>query len=131
MTRFLKIATSGILLLTFTLFNVGVPVVVYLCPLMSTESPVCDLSPAKGTDRPSITNQVPDCCAKIIVAERKTTPFEKVRSEFRINPQAVALEPVAASNKILSSALIFAPISDTGPPGTSQPLFLLNSSLLI
>lgn len=131
MTRILKITTAGSLLFAFTLFNVGMPVVIYLCPLMSAESPVCDLSPAKATDRPSVTNQVPACCAKIIVAERKTTPFVEVHGEFRGNLQTVVLEVIPVSNEIPSPASIFALISDSGSPGPPQPLFLLNSSLLI
>ena len=131
MTRFLKITTAGSLLFAFTLFNAGMPVVSYLCPLMSAESPACDLSPAKATDRPSVTNQVPACCEKIIVAERKTTPFVKVHAEFRGSLQTVVLEAIPVSDEISSPASFFSLISDTGPPGPPQPLFLLNSSLLI
>lgn len=131
-TRFLQISISGVLLSAFLVFNVGVPVAMYLCPLMSAETPVCALTPPRATEKASLTNQVPDCCAKVIVAERKTIPFVKASENPFSKLPGIAFDfPILQVPETNSGGASFASPFDLPPPGSAPPLFLLHSSFLI
>ncbi|MBI3787522.1 MAG: hypothetical protein HY276_04610 [Ignavibacteriales bacterium] len=127
-----KITISIALIAVFGLFNVGVPIVKYLCPMMSMENPTCDLSTSTSDAALAFSAQTPSCCAKYIVAERNTTPFLSIE-KYSV-PQLEVLMPatVASISTIeFQSSLIFT--TDFSPPlsHSGEPLFLLNSSFLI
>ncbi len=120
-------ATLAVVILVF---NTGIPVTMYLCPMMSAENPTCSMSVPSFGDTPSITKQIPSCCAKYIVAERDSTPY--LKSE---NHQAPDLSGAIAAIDIPTSLNegYAQPVRwlDTGPPRSSPPLYLLTSTLLI
>jgi hypothetical protein len=128
MTRKASISVSVVLLAAFALFNAGMPVYFYLCPMMNDDTPMCELSPA-GADGISYTSVTPDCCAKIFVADRKTTPFLKTADSFS-GPDPAFLTPIEIT-AVDNSPYIPADAHSSSPAGESPPLFLLHSTLLI
>ncbi len=129
MNQRFTILLSLILIAVFTLFNVGLPVVNYLCPMMSSANPSCAMMPSSGGQDPAITNTLPSCCAKYIVAERNTTPFLKIQ-EAPSQLEAVTLVPAFVSPDPISAARVLLSLRDEAPP-PSAPLFILHSSFLI
>ncbi|MBI5463768.1 MAG: hypothetical protein HY966_02290 [Ignavibacteriales bacterium] len=115
------------MLLVFLTSNVGIPVVKYICPMMEEQE--CAMGDHRSANEPSINYPPSDCCAGKIVAERNTTPFLKHQSEISIGTAAIPL--IAAC---LPAPHSFSPITianESPPILDSQPLFLLNASLLI
>jgi hypothetical protein len=129
MKQYFTITISALLIAVFMLFNVGLPIVNYLCPMMSAENPTCAMMPSPGGQNAAITNIVPSCCAKYIVAERNTTPFLKIQ-EASAHLDAIALVPVAISPETLPAARLLLSVREESPPSPT-PLFILHSSLLI
>jgi hypothetical protein len=126
-----KLVTGVILIVALALFSVGLPIVTYLCPMMSSDQPICDMSvpPATGL---AVSSQTPDCCAQIIMAERNTTPYVKsdrnpIDFEKILTPVADQVVDYATTIPVASthSSLFFA------SEAPSEPLFLLYSSLLL
>jgi hypothetical protein len=104
------------------------PVYFYLCPMMSDEMPMCDVSPASANGL-SFTSITPDCCAKVFVAERKTTPFLKTAQgvpDLEWTCIAILDIPQTELETPLSASCRSFPGSAESPP-----LFLLHSALLI
>lgn len=120
---------SCLLLAAFVLFNAGMPVYLYLCPMMSPENPVCDMSPAQA-DGLSLTSIAPDCCARVFVAERITTPFVKSDSPLPDVERIQAEAPQASLLASVATGVVFADPSRS-PTDPSPPLFILHRSLLI
>jgi hypothetical protein len=127
MNKTAKIVFSSILILLFSFFSVGVPVVQYLCPMMSAENPTCDMSPVSKPGQLTISTETPSCCAKKLGAERNTTPFLKVEKAQTFSFDVISATP---ATELVSQTLS---ISSTIPSihYSSSPLFLLNSSFLI
>jgi len=71
----INILISSLMILVFTTFNVGIPIVTYLCPMMSVEHPYCEMMPPATHGVLSFTSEIPDCCTGHIIAERNTTPY--------------------------------------------------------
>lgn len=123
-------AISLLLLAALALFNVGVPVYMYLCPMMDSDTPVCAMAPAEANG-PSLTSVTPDCCAKYLVAERKTTPFVKTD----VHQPADARHLVMVAD--LAEPTLPGSIVAIGLPGTSAhsvsspPLQILHSTFLL
>ena len=125
-----KIIVAFTLAGLFTLFNVGLPIVLFVCPMMSGGQ-VCDCNMVQH-DGLAISYPMGGCCSHAVVAERNTIPFLGAEKY-----QAPASEVVL----VLSSAAIpsINPAhtaqcdnsSNTGPPPAAAPLYLLSSSLLI
>jgi hypothetical protein len=65
------------LIMAFLLFNVGLPVSMYLCPMMSPDLACCTLSSSKVDPTLSLTRQAMGCCTPVLIAERSTIPFIK------------------------------------------------------
>lgn len=127
-TKRISISVSVVLLAAFALFNVGMPVYFYLCPMMSDEVPMCDLSPADA-DGLSYTSITPDCCAKLFVAERKTTPFLKTTEGL---PDSEWECITILDDPRVNEPASLPALSHTTPSSPeSPPLFLLHSALLI
>lgn len=111
-------------------FNAGVPVTMYLCPMMSDENPTCDMSVPSFGDIPSITKQASACCAKIIIAERNSTPYLKLEDRLEGSPLLTAL-PTDAPDDLLEGHDAPLVPDDTGPPIPPLALYILHSTLLI
>lgn len=127
-TKKTSISVSIVLLAAFAVFNAGMPVYFYLCPMMSDDVPLCNLSPASA-DGLSLTSITPDCCAKIFVAERKTTPFLKTADGIP-DLDRICIATINASSALEPSRLPVSVNSVSSIP-ESPPLFLLHSALLI
>ncbi|HAL57036.1 MAG TPA: hypothetical protein DCP63_11330 [Bacteroidetes bacterium] len=127
-----KISTSLLLVAVFTLFNIGLPVVMYVCPMMEMNGPCCQSPTDGGAVSHVFSNQGGDCCASYIIAERNTNPFLSVNSYQAPHPEIMSFigAPVAAEVFLGFSSVAF---GDRSPPepSTTAPLFLLNSALLI
>jgi hypothetical protein len=122
--------TATILVLGVALYSVGVPVTVYMCPMMSADSPSCEMSVPSFGNIPSIANEAPACCAKYIVAEGHSTPYLKFENP-KDAPLSVAIIAAVQSGEPRhgwSEPLVQ---QDAGPPGSDPPLYILKSALLI
>ncbi len=129
MNQRLRITLSVVLLAAFALFNVGVPVVQYLCPMMSSDNPMCTMMPSGDSQQAAFTNVIPSCCSKYIVAERNTTPFLKIQ-DAASHADGVVLTPSLDLVEAIASHQPFAS-PHTGAFSPPSPLFILHSSLLI
>jgi hypothetical protein len=119
---------SVTLLLAFVLFNIGVPVSFYLCPMMNNNPAECPMMGDTNAAGPSIVNPIPDCCAKVVLGDRNTTPFVKAHA-----PEHEKVVSILATNVDLVQKTFVAQRSRSAviPLLHSPPVFLLNSSLLI
>ncbi len=124
-------AITIFLLLVFGTFNVGIPIVKYMCPFMSSTNPVCPMT-AERADGPAFTFEKPSCCGSYIIAERNTTPYlhvEKFKApSTEVTSLTIAVDIISlqtySSNHIV-------PANTSPPPAEEIPLFVLNSALLI
>jgi len=133
MNQRLRIFSSVVLLAAFSVFNVGMPVVQYLCPMMSSENPTCAMMLSDGGLLPAyagtaITNVIPSCCSKYIVAERNTTPFLKIQDAVSHADGVVLTSSFVSVDATTSGQHFISPIDAAASP---PPLFILHSSLLI
>ena len=130
-----NILISSLMILVFTTFNAGIPVVVSLCPMMSMENPDCEMNHPPTKDVLSFTSEIPDCCTSHIVAERNTIPYLSVE-QFKVS-HLFPLDQVAlaASDTYLahgqSSLTESSFISPSPPFSETVSLSILNSTLLI
>lgn len=125
-----KVITAS-LILVFGTFNVGIPIVKYLCPFMSSKNPVCPMA-AEHTDALAFTFEKPSCCSSYIIAERSTTPYLHVE-KFKTPSTEVAHHYIATDIIAIQaySSNHIVPANTSPPPGEDIPLFVLNSTLLI
>lgn len=133
--RILNILVSSGLILLFTTFNVGIPIVTYLCPLMNMGNPCCEMIPPANHGTLSITSEIPNCCTSHIVAERNTTPYLSVE-QFRVSHLLPLYQVAHISNdayivdgQSLLTEVSF--ISPSPPFRETVSLSILNSTLLI
>lgn len=121
---------SLILLAALALFNAGVPVYLYLCPMMDSDNTVCAMSPAE-TSGLSLTSITPDCCAKYLVAERRTTPFVKT-GDHQPQVERLQMTEFDVAQPVLSGSVgevgiqAFSALSLSSPP-----LHILHSTFLL
>jgi hypothetical protein len=129
--RRFNIFVAAALATLFTVFNVGLPIVAYVCPMMASNRCTCACSP-QSIEGPVITYVQMSCCNGSILAERNTVPFlDVVKYE---PPHSEVMLVLSSSNHLAESISqhSFLPAgTDTGPPPTDTPLYLLSSSLLI
>ena len=124
--------TASLLVVVFGVFNIGVPIVHYLCPMMNDDVAACPKSQQSRSQDVSFTDQSPSCCASFIVAERNTTPFTSVE---KFVSQQIQTQSLTVSNSciaqfpLLSATVPFG--TSTSPPLSAEPLYILNSSILI
>jgi hypothetical protein len=114
----------------FTLFNVGLPVVLFVCPMMSGGQ-VCECNMVQHGGL-TISYPMGGCCSHAVVAERNTIPF--LSSEKYQSPTSeivFVLSSVELPSIDPAQTVQFANSSNTGPPHAAAPLYLLSSSLLI
>jgi hypothetical protein len=133
--RILNILVSSGLILLFTTFNVGIPIVTYLCPMMTVEHPNCEMTPPANNGTLFFTSEIPDCCTSHIIAERNTAPYLSVE-QFKV-PHLLPLYQVAhvANDTYLvhgqSLLTEISCISPSPPFRKTVSLSILNSTLLI
>jgi hypothetical protein len=133
--RTLNIFILSLMILVFTTFNVGIPIMTYFCPMMSMENPHCEMMPPATHGELSFTSEIPDCCTSHIVAERNTTPYLPV-DHFKVSHQ-LPLDQVAhitngtyivPGQSLLTEGSC---ISASPPFRETVSLSILNSTLLI
>jgi hypothetical protein len=133
MIRPKNIASTSIILLAFIVFNIGLPVVLSLCPMEMENFSSCCPQPMEAAEgNHSFSNQGGECCASYVAAERNTTPFVGSHRTETPQPETVGfLNPSLLNGgtlEVSSQALVaIAPILQESPPS----LFLLHSALLI
>lgn len=128
----IKISFTTLFLITFSLFNVGMPVMISLCPMMMEQGvPCCSSGSTEGAD-PVLTAQTGNCCASSILAERNTTPFVAVAKFLPSNLVEISFVLVL-SDSPLSLYAQYSVSGNLSPPlePASNPLFILHSALLI
>jgi hypothetical protein len=114
----------------FTVFNVGLPIVLFVCPMMS-DGQVCDCKPM-STDTPAFTYEAGSCCTHTVIAERNTIPFLGAAKFQTPSAEVVLVLSPEASLTVEQSQLVPAGVaSDTGPPGSVNPIYIITSALLI
>jgi hypothetical protein len=124
-----KILGSVTLIAAFGVFNIGVPVAFYLCPMMNSEPSACPISDQTPVDGPAFLNQLPGCCAKVIVAERNATPF--VVKAQQLQQEKMSFLAVLSTELQKPTTVTLDRYAVESPPLSNSPLFLLNSVLLI
>jgi hypothetical protein len=130
-----NILISSLMILVFTTFNVGIPVVISLCPMMNDDANHCEMMPPATHDVLSFTSEIPDCCTNHIIAERNTTPYLSVE-QFKVS-HLLPLDQVAlvANDTYLAHGQSLLTevscISPSPPFSENVSLFILNSTLLI
>jgi hypothetical protein len=130
MDRFVSRSLSLFLAILILTFTVGIPVVKYLCPLMSDENPHCSMCLHAPDGVESILPPVSSCCASHMIAERNTTPF--LRSDAPVPvPLEASLFVVLFPALPLDCRVADRTCSHDPPLTASEPLFLQHSSLLI
>ena len=114
----------------FTLFNVGLPIVLFVCPMMSNGQ-VCDCNntPSDGL---AISYEGSNCCSHTVVAERNTIPFLGASKYHSPTAEIILVlstdfAPIAANVQPQLSGFT----ANTGPPVSANPIYILSSSLLI
>ena len=123
------------MILVFTTFNAGIPVVISLCPMMNDDANHCEMMPPATHGVLSFTSEIPDCCTSHIVAERNTTPYLSVE-KFKVS-RLLPLDQVAlaANDTYLahgqSSLTESSFISPSPPFSETVSLSILNSTFLI
>ena len=126
-TIFIASALAGL----FTIFNVGLPFVLYVCPMMAGGRCTCTCS-QPTSEGPALTYVHTGCCNNQVVAERNTTPFLGT-DKYQSHHFAVEFVLTAKSHSPWQTiqSVRFLAFSDSGPPPSDTPLYLLSSSLLI
>jgi hypothetical protein len=133
--RNLNILISSGLILAFTTFNVGIPIVKYLCPMMSRGNPNCEMIPPANNNALSFASEMTDCCAGHIIAERNTVPYlsaERLSISHLLPLYQVAHVSDDAYIIDGQSLLTGAAFNSPSPPfRETVSLSILNSTLLI
>ena len=80
------------------------------------------------TNGSALVNQAPNCCGKVIVAERNTTPFVKVQ---QLQQEKISFFAIVNIDFQKQSTATRYQTAVESPPQSDSPLFLLNSVLLI
>ena len=126
--RIIRLFCATVLIFAFGLFNIGLPVVLYLCPLMTATQSSCPMSHDGNAHELSFQNQNPSCCGKVIVAERNTTPFVKTHS---VTQEKITFLASLTFDVQERAVPICALTIAESPHSNAPPLFLLNATLLI
>jgi hypothetical protein len=132
MRKSVRILIASLLIAVFGVFTVGLPIVRYLCPMMNEDMMSCPYTPQSKSLGASITNETPSCCTSYIVAERNTTPYTSVEKYAHQQLQVQDFTaPVGIVSDHFSIPVIVPFGTTTSPPPEREPLYVLNSSLLI
>jgi hypothetical protein len=114
----------------FTLFNVGLPIVLFVCPMMS-DGQVCTCNTDKSAGL-TISYEGSNCCSHTVVAERNTIPFLSASQYHSPTAEVILVlstdfTPTSADAQPQLAAFT----ANTGPPVSTNPIYILSSSLLI
>ncbi|HTY38700.1 MAG TPA: hypothetical protein VMH23_16390 [Bacteroidota bacterium] len=122
--------SAALLVGLFALFNIGLPIVLVACPMMSNgQACTCKHHVPGGL---SITYQGGACCNHAVAAERNTVPFlGSAKYQAPSSEIVLVLATRSSGPETSTQHSQFALGDDTRPPGSSLPRFLLSSSLLI
>jgi len=132
MRKYTKSILAALLLATFGVFTVGIPVVHYLCPMMNEDTMACPHSSQSKDLGVTFTYETPSCCASFIIAERNTTPYTSVEKFVPHQPHIDCYALAGLTIADNTSATIVTPEEfNTSPPLSTEPLYILNSSFLI
>ncbi len=132
MRKISNILVVTVLLSVFSVFSIGLPIVHYLCPMMNQDMPTCPYTPQSKDLGVSFTNETPSCCGSYIVAERNTTPYTSVERYSQTLPTVFVCALPVVANDVQSCFAEIVPFrTSASPPLRSEPLFILNSSILI
>ena len=123
---FTQYALAGL----FTLFNVGLPIVQYVCPMMR-DGGTCECKTVTSKE-PALSFPQGDCCNSHVLAERNTTPFLGSGKELAPGMEKMFVLSLTAPG-LSQSSQIFQTLlpADTGPPRSPNSVYLLSSPLLI
>jgi hypothetical protein len=129
--RRLNIFIGSLLAGLFFIFNVGLPIVLFVCPMMADAQCACSCS-KPTSDGPAYTYVHTSCCNTSVLADRNTIPF--LGSQKYEPPHSEVIFQLAVRCQYASelpgdSGLMTVP--DIGPPGPNIPRYLLSSSFLI
>jgi hypothetical protein len=114
----------------FTVFNVGLPIVLFVCPMMSGGQ-VCDCNKVHN-DGLAISYPIGECCQHSIVADRNTVPFlSSTKYQAPGSEVVLALSSTSLPAMNLAHPAQFDYSLNTGPPPSAAPIYLLSSSFLI
>jgi hypothetical protein len=123
---FVAYALAGV----FTLFNVGLPIILFVCPMMSAGQ-ICNCNKAQ-TDGPAVSYPTGECCSHTIVAERNTTPFlSSIKFQVPASEVVLVLSSIMLPSTNPAHLSQLDNVSNTGPPPPAAPIYILSSSLLI
>ena len=123
-----KTISAAVLICAFGFFNVGLPIVVYLCPMMQAAPAECRTFCESSSESVALVNQNASCCNSYIVAERNTTPFVKTDKHNPSLAVVVTSQYVELSN---IDVTIIGNLPAELYASKSPPIYLLNSAFLI
>ena len=126
--------TSLALAMIFTLFSVGLPIVVAACPMTKggmTTQICCDMgTSAKSQMISSMRNY--SCCKTIVAAERNTTEFIGNQGLYGLVAKAAGMYSILIARPVLpSSTFVISSASPNGSPPSRGNILIFVSSLLI
>ncbi len=131
MSKRLNIFTSIALVLSMSLFNIGIPIVLYLCPMVETRSTCCQ-GPVENEDAThALSRQMHSCCDLIVGAERNTTPYRLTPVSQDYAFKLLAFLNTGASTEQERYGLHHVRAIDAQQDLIRLPLYVLNSSFLI
>lgn len=132
MTRILKYRSIVVsLVLVFSLFNIGLPIVIASCPMLKYGAPMacCRVEEAPNSVRLTTHNDT-SCCNTVIVAERNTNEFVQTKLLVQVPTLQAEVLPDgfgATGNPSFASDIS---LTSSSPP-TVVDIPILTSSLLI
>ncbi len=124
--------TALILASIFAVFNIGVPIVLYACPMMNqtpyTSSCCVDQQSQQGVNLRASMDR--SCCKTVYAAERNTTQFVQGKDISNILHYSTA--PILQCNifLVLQLVIITHKLNSPSPP-LADDIPVFNSSLLI
>jgi hypothetical protein len=133
--RILHIVIASVLVLVLVIFNVGIPIKTYLCPMMDMDDASCEMMPQQNKGGFTYSAPLPDCCVGHVIAEGNTTPYISV--EQLKTAYLVPLDQLAVLPGLLSSVFAQPSFTETACNSPSPPfranvsLSILNSTFLI
>jgi hypothetical protein len=133
--RIFHIAVAIVLTLLLTIFNVGIPIKTYLCPMMDMDDVSCEMMPQANDGGIAFSAPTPDCCVGHVIAEGNTTPYISVEQLKTVH--LVALDQLAVLPGALTSVFTQPSFTETAYNSPSPPckenisLSILNSTFLI
>jgi hypothetical protein len=122
----------------FTIFNIGLPVVLYYCKMMETvSSNPCSMcyTDKKDSNNVQISKYESPCCKTIIAADRNKTEFLQTQknevTKLQHSITQSAIDGLLSSSSFDSRYSLKIFLSDTHSPPLIEDIPIFTSSLLI